>query len=250
MRIAPGVIDVLDRCTVDGNALTLPGQLDRKAYVEVNKVIEAAGGKWNRKAKAHLFDEPAAEIIDRIILAGEVISAKQALGYFPTPHAVIASLIALADLEPGMKTLEPSAGTGAIVEAVVPITGHMDAVEIDEKRAGALISQGVASSVTQADFLTRDAQPVYDRVLMNPPFARQQDIDHVTHALGFLKPGGLLVSVMAVGVIQRQNRKAQAFQSLVTERGGSFEPVPDDAFKVSGTGVRTVIAVIPAGDAA
>ena len=32
-------------------------QLDRNDYVKVNKALEALGGKWNRKAKAHLFDE-------------------------------------------------------------------------------------------------------------------------------------------------------------------------------------------------
>lgn len=30
-------------------------QLDRKAYLAVNKALEACGGAWSRKAKAHVF---------------------------------------------------------------------------------------------------------------------------------------------------------------------------------------------------
>jgi predicted RNA methylase len=247
MRVSPDVIAVLDRCTFDGSSLTLPGQLDRQDYVAVNKVIEAAGGKWNRKAKAHLFDEPAADTIERVILAGEVVSAKQALGYFPTPPRVVAEVISLADLYDGLRVLEPSAGDGALVDAVAPLTGHVDAIEIDEKRAGHLISQGIASSVAQADFLTVAPDEPYGRVVMNPPFAKQADVDHVMHALGFLTPGGRLVSVMAIGVTFRQIRKADDFRKLVADRGGFFEELPDDAFKASGTGIKTVIAVIPGG---
>jgi hypothetical protein len=33
---------------------------------------------------------------------------------------------------------------------------------------------------------------------------------------------------------------------MAIEAGGSFKPLPDDAFKESGTGVRTVLLVIPA----
>jgi 16S rRNA G1207 methylase RsmC len=44
---------------------------------------------------------------------------------------------------------------------------------------------------------------------MNPPFARQADIHHVNHALKFLKPDGLLVSVMSAGVtLPRQQADA------------------------------------------
>lgn len=246
MRVSPEVIAILDRCTVDGTKLFLPsGQLDRKDYVAVNKVIEAAGGKWNRSAKAHLFDEPATDTIERIILAGEVISAKQELGYFPTPPGVVATLIALAELKPDHALLEPSAGVGAIIKAVAPLVDWVGAVEVDQARAAQLGALGVPGTVQQADFLIVAPEAIYDRVVMNPPFARQQDVDHVLHALRFLRPGGLLVSVMSIGVMQRVNRKSDEFRKLVADRGGWFEELPADAFKAAGTGVHTVIVVIP-----
>lgn len=71
MRIENDVLTVLARAQTDGNALRLVGQLDRKLYERVNKVLEAAGGKWNRKAKAHLYEGGAAEAMEQIILTGE-----------------------------------------------------------------------------------------------------------------------------------------------------------------------------------
>lgn len=250
MRVGPEVLAILDRCTLDGNRLFLPpAQLDRASYVAVNKVIEAAGGKWSKREKAHLFPADPADIIDGIALTGEITTA-QDMGFFPTPPEVVARLIGLAELSHGLTVLEPSAGLGAIVNAAQPITGYVAAVEVDENRAAALKSQGVASWVAEADFLTIEAGFVlFDRVVMNPPFAKQQDIDHVTHALGFLKPGGLLVSVMSASTPTRANRKAVEFQKLVAAHGGWFESLPDDAFKASGTGVHTVIVVIPEASA-
>jgi predicted RNA methylase len=244
MKVGSEVIAILDRCTFGGPALTLPEQLDRRDYVAVNKVIEAAGGKWNRKARAHLFGGEAAGVIDRVILAGEVVSAKQALGFFETPPGVVARLIDLAELAAGLTVLEPSAGEGAIVKAIAPLVGAVVACEIDPGRAAALRRQGI-TCLHEGDFLALAPTISFDRVVMNPPFARRADIDHVRHALAFLKPGGRLVSVMAVGVTERVNRKAGDFRKLVADHGGFFEELPRDAFKPSGTGVATVIAVIP-----
>lgn len=80
---------------------------------------------------------------------------------------------------------------------------------------------------------------------MNPPFGRQADIKHVSHALKFLKPGGLLVSVMASSVTFRSNKLTTDFRQLIVDRGGHIKELPEGAFKSSGTMVNTVIVVIP-----
>jgi hypothetical protein len=67
----------------------------------------------------------------------------------------------------------------------------------------------------------------------------------VTHALRFLQPGGLLVSVMSLGVTFRTDRATADFRRLVADAGGRFEPLPGGAFTEAGTGVGTVVAVVP-----
>ena len=52
MKIENDVADVLGNSQIEGNNLYLPkGQLERKLYVSVNKVLESIHGKWNRKSK-------------------------------------------------------------------------------------------------------------------------------------------------------------------------------------------------------
>lgn len=78
---------------------------------------------------------------------------------------------------------------------------------------------------------------------MNPPFANLQDVDHVTHAFNFLKPGGRLVAIMGEGAFFRQDRKAQEFRALLDVHGIS-EQLPAGSFEASGTNVNTRIVIL------
>ncbi len=245
MRVSDDVLAVLSRAELDGQALRLIGQLDRAMYTKVNKVLEAAGGKWNRSAKAHVFDRPASDRVDEIILTGEVEVPKDEFNYFPSPPDVVARLIELAQIEPLMNVLEPSAGRGAIAFACAAAGADVDCCELMRENYLALCENIKLRHVKPIDFLTLEPEPIYDRVVMNPPFAKQQDIKHVLHALKFLKPDGLLVSIMASSVTFRDNKLTQDFRDLIRERGGDIEALPDGAFKSSGTMVRTVICRIP-----
>lgn len=246
MQIPTDVLNVLAASTVNGNALDLPaGQLDRKLYEQVAKTIKAAGGAWNRKAKTHLFPFDAADVVDAMLLTGEV-TRPQDFGYFPTPPPVVERLLSLADLEPGMRVLEPSAGRGAIAGPLAGRGHAVDCVELLEENAGAIKESGFAASLTVGDFLELTPAPSYPRVLMNPPFAWQADIRHVLHAHRFLAPGGLLVSVMSNAVTFRTNTLTAGFRALVEECGGEIRPLPAGSFTVSGTEVHTVLLRLPA----
>ena len=238
LKISNDVLDVLSNATTSGNALSLSGQLDRNLYQRANKVIEAAGGKWNRKAQCHLFDGDAADAMDQIILTGEV-TVKQDFGYFPTPGVVVEQLLSLAELSSGLLVLEPSAGRGAIASRVLRFGCDVDCVELLADNAEHL--RAVDLLLFHGDFLTLDPDPVYDRVIMNPPFARQADIHHVNHAMKFLKPDGILVSVMSAGVMFRTNRLTVDFKNMVDAHDGEIIPLPEGSFKESGTLVNTVI---------
>lgn len=254
MKVENDVLAVLSAAETAGNSLKLIGQLDRKLYERTNKVLDAAGGKWDKKAKAHLFPGDAADAMEQIILTGDVDYAKspksvaQLYGFFPTPRPIVDRLLELADIAPGMRVLEPSAGQGAIAWPCAEAGATVDCYEIQQGNA-ALLAMGAPVDLGHtktADFLSIEPVPEYDRVVMNPPFAKQDDIRHVMHALKFLKPGGRLVAVMSAGVTFRDNRLTKEFRDVVWGSGGSFEDVAEGAFKESGTMVRTVVALIPA----
>jgi len=251
MKIDSAVLDVLSNATTEGSSLKLNGTLDRKLYVSTNKVLELAGGKWNRKELAHLFDGDASEIMDQIILTGEILNKKQELGYFPTPSAVVDRLMQLAQIEQGMLVLEPSAGNGAIAVEIAKKT-IVHCFEIDpensNKLASNLLKTAPEYSVETKDFLTVEPHKanfrgdLYDRVVMNPPFAKNAAPKHVLHAMSFLNPGGRLVSVMPSSVTYRSD----ALNKAVREAAISIEPLPDNSFAESGTNVNTVIVTVQA----
>jgi predicted RNA methylase len=189
---------------------------------------------------------PAPVTIDRLPVREAPLVVDGSAEYYPTPADVAELMIDMAGLEAGMTVLEPSAGLGAIAAKAAPLVASVHCIERDWQLAERLRATGIGD-VRCADFLEVPPEP-YDRVLMNPPFGDGADLRHVLHAELFLKPGGRLLSVMAAGVEFRQDRKWAAFRSLVEGRGGWITRLPDDSFKQAGTGVGTVIVVIPARD--
>jgi predicted RNA methylase len=245
MRIDNEVLAVLSKAEINGAAVALTGQLDRKLYERTNKALEAAGGKWNRKAKAHVFDADASERIEQMIATGDIVVPKDEFNFFPTPVVIVDEMLSMASIGAGMRVLEPSAGKGAIAIPCAELGADVDCVELLDANFAALQDDARLRKVVHTDFLQLEPRPIYDRVLMNPPFLKQADIKHVTHALKFLKPGGLLVSIMASSVSFRENKLTSEFRALVQESGGSIAPLPEGSFKESGTMANTVIVCIP-----
>ncbi len=248
MNIEPTVLDILGRSQVEGAILRLPdGQLDRKTYEAVNKVIVIAGGKWNKKSKGHVFEYDAADVIDGILLTGEVQNVRQDFGQFDSPPAVVARVVKLAEIKHGLSALEPSAGIGNIAMAATEAGATVDCYEIDEKRFSRLKQHSMdgvpLGMLWRGDFLEQPAPPSrkYDRVVMNPPFAKQADIAHVQHAAKFLKPGGRLVSVMSPTWQTRSTKAAEDFRKFLSDLRAVVIDLPAGSFKDSGTGVNAVI---------
>ncbi|MBG6172696.1 hypothetical protein IWQ55_000277 [Labrenzia sp. EL_208] len=166
-------------------------------------------------------------------------------GYFPTPAPMVARMIEHARLAPGQSILEPSAGSGAIADGVreVEPSAKLTLFEIWQSLKDVLSLKGYR--VAGGDFTEVTPAPLHDRVLMNPPFEKGQDMDHVRHAFKALKPGGRLVAIMGPGFTFRQDQKSNSFRGWFDHNGGEiverFEP---GSFKESGTDIATVLVVI------
>jgi predicted RNA methylase len=248
MRLTEDILEVLANANPDGNLLYLQGTLDRKLYEQVDAALATVGGKWSKSRKAHVFPGPAWPAVMDLTSREEVETAperKQRTQLFGTPPEVVGDLLDAAMLSASHVALEPSAGYGAIAKAVAGQVQAVDCIEIDAEYAENISAGGYARKLTVADFLTVHPEPVYDRVVMNPPFARGQDVTHVRHALRFVRPGGRLVAVMPASIKSRADKAARQLRATVAEAFGSFEDNDAGAFEASGTGVHTVIVTIP-----
>ena len=173
-------------------------------------------------------------------------------GYFPTPAALVERMIEAAQIPAwesagaGLRILEPSAGSGAILDGLKKEYGNalLHAYERHMSLRNILDLKGY--TLWGDDFTEADPTANYDRVLMNPPFENGQDIEHVRRAFAFLKPGGRLVAIMSPGPFFQQNRRAQEFRDWFEALGGEKTDIPAGTFKESGTGVSSVMVVIDA----
>lgn len=222
----------------DGKLGKITTQLDRKLYTDTNKALEALGGRWNRKAGGHVFENDPRPAIAEILGSGTLTVARD--GFFETPLQVIERMWTyVAGLE-YFHVLEPSAGLGAICDFLVErgiSKDRIDCVEINQERCDTLASKGY--KVVCTDFLTYNPPPVYDLIMMNPPFENCQDVDHILHAFSFLAHGGFLVSVASEGINFRSDRKTIEFRKFLREFEGLSVPLPENSFKSSGTNVST-----------
>lgn len=167
---------------------------------------------------------------------------------FPTPAPLADMVAMLARLAPGARILEPSAGTGALVNAALQVlgrdsdaVGEFHAIELDRALSGRLQASYPQLRVRCADFLelVQEKFETFDSILMNPPFVNAPDIKHIEHARRFLKPGGRLVAICANGP-----RQQAALRHVAVGTGGFYRPLPEGSFASSGTQVATALVVI------
>lgn len=247
---------VLRSAELDGNNLTLNGQLTSQMYKKVMKILEQIGFKWNRSAKCHIGEGDSADRFREALDVGKVVNEKQTYQFFATPSKIADRLVSLSGIGPGDRVLEPSAGRGAIIDAIwrcskSEVPPVLFAVEIDPKNVKFLKDRNAESKdsslcVTEQDFLDHTEQ--YDRIVMNPPFTCGQDIDHVRHAYNLLLPGGRLTSVMSPSWQHNDQRKARDFREwldeMVNEGRAYMEELPAGTFSESGTDIKTVIVTV------
>lgn len=148
-----------------------------------------------------------------------------------TPDALADEIVMLAELEPGHRVLDPSAGTGSLLRAARRAFGEeltYVAVETNWDMCNAL-ERRIADTAHCADFLQlrQDTLGLFDRILIHPPLAQDADIAHVRHALNFLRPGGRMVGICYLGL-----RQEQILKPLAEASGGLWLPLAADRMPV------------------
>jgi SAM-dependent methyltransferase len=215
----------------------------------------------NNEARAERAAEAAPfEAMRQALKTGVQVAAVPQL--FPTPRDLAQRMADLADIQPGCRVLEPSAGTGMLLgamgcrmvpagrERTAPGT-YLHAVEIHGGLCDRLRRDFPLTAVHRADFLAIDGPDAcaagnpgdapaplgtFDRIIMNPPFGGGDDMRHIRHAARFLAPGGVLVALCANG--PRQNASLRPW---VEEMGGTWEQLPAGSFSEAGTGVNVAL---------
>jgi len=160
--------------------------------------------------------------------------------YYPTPPALAKKMMSKIDWLRVVHMLEPSAGTGNLIEAARRaryISGiscgdkdkwnAIDCVELDENLRHILTGNGLR--VVASDFLQFDTPKRYDLIAMNPPFSDGDK--HLLKALGMIARGGQVICLLNAETLRNPytNTRGLLVRRL-DELGADIEHI-DDAFK-------------------
>ncbi len=205
-----------------------------------------AGATYNRST--FIFPNDAKPYIDRL-MGGESVNIKKEFQFFGTPDKLADRLIMLAQINDHNAILEPSAGQGAILAAIKRACFSLALVDYYE-----LMSENIAileknfspASLKGGDFLRESVGQTkrYDRIIANPPFSKNQDIDHIYTMWDCLAQGGRIVTIASKHWQFSTNKKETEFREFLEENNAEIIEVNAGEFKESGTNIATVIIVL------
>jgi predicted RNA methylase len=189
---------------------------------------------------------------------GDLIGAKYD-GFFPTGDKLAERIAEMCEVgtRDSLQILEPSAGTGNLALAAAEIIRANSKIWTVERvpRLSAtlnIIAEGnpAIRNAPPMDFLSlEDDTPEgfpseYDRVIMNPPFEKGQDMMHVQAAYSLLKSGGVMVAIMCSNCWYREDGEYPAFREWLESIGAETERAPEDAFQGTIRTTKTAAVIV------
>lgn len=233
-------------------SISVTKQLARSDYSKVKVLLERLGGVWNSSAQQFDFTRDPELLIQRVVDFGSQNVNKWS--YYPSTQNVFDFMKDHTSLEffgagdRTLKVLEPSAGEGFLIKSLLSFAEQegrsFDVAGYDIDPINVLCCQEHGLDVTQSDFLDVTPEPIYDLICMNPPFSGETFIKHIFHAQKFLKPDGVLLSVIPVGWHTRAKSKGaqdllEQIQLLCPENLDEGNFLDKDTFK--GVSIDTAV---------
>ena len=162
------------------------------AYQEAEEVLRVIGGV--KIDHYFQFEYDPVDVVKRICVMG-CIPDQQASQFYPTPKSLGEIAVEMANIGPNDLVLEPQAGQGDLADLLPK--DRTTCVEQSELRASILRAKGY-TDVHATDFIAwaTSKGPLWDRIVMNPPFDQGRAVAHTEAAYTLLKPGGVLVAVL------------------------------------------------------
>lgn len=239
--------EVLNQCIVEGTVIKLPNiQLERKLYQEVAKSLELIGGKWKGgKIYGFVFPSDPTDLLLQIA-GGEKRNLKKEFQFFGTPGNIAKMIVSEAfKCKTIGRVLEPSAGRGAIISAIHEYDPEINVHYYELMDINRTFLE-VLPKVTSLgnDFLAEPTNLKFTQIIANPPFSKNQDIDHILHMYELLEDGGRLVSIASPHWEHSSGKKETHFRNWLESIGADIKEIPAGKFRESGTNIETRLIII------
>lgn len=236
-------LEFIAQCEINGKELIFPDiVLPRQTYNEVKTLLERLNGKWIKSINGFRFQKDIANEIGRM-LDGEKININKQFQFFETPAHITARMVELAGIDSNFtgRILEPSAGRGAIVKAILDVCScDIDVCELMPENRDILAQLPV--NLVGEDFLKFSPSTQYDVIMANPPFTKNQDIIHLQKMYNHLKAGGVLVCITSTHWQHSNNKIEKDFRAWLGNKKHSIKMLPEKTFEK--TAIKTYLIVI------
>jgi predicted RNA methylase len=218
-------------------------QQSRLKAMGINNAQELkAAAKEFIKYRTQKGEEDAITKAERALVGNKGVG----IDYFPTPKPLAERMAKLAGIKEGSRVLEPSAGNGNLADAAKANGAKVDTVEISSNLRDVLKAKGYP--IVANDFTEYTPAEKYDSVIMNPPFSKNQDIEHVQRAYDMVKPGGKVVAIMGEHAFFASDKKSVAAKEWLDKVGAEVEKLPAGTFQdkslIKQTGVNARLVTI------
>jgi hypothetical protein len=240
------VEDILKHCTLEDSVLKLPKvQFNKKSYAEAKKWIEEAGGSW-QSGKIQGFTFPFnPERVFSILKEGKRCNLQQEYQFFETPPQLADWLVMLAGgIHENDTVLEPSAGRGALIKAIHRACPSVTVECYELMPENREFLHSLDNVIILDEDFTKDSVGSYTKIIANPPFSGNQDIEHVRIMYKLLEKGGTLAAITSSHWKIASEKKCVDFRNWLEEVHGEVFEIGAGEFKESGTSISTMAVVI------
>jgi hypothetical protein len=211
------------------------------AMLEAAEIAEGMGVLEPSAGMGHIADairEKTGVEPDVVELSGERRELLQAKGYHLAGDDFMAmqprTFYTFGDI------FQAPDGTKGIMHGGAAWSGRASLHAINEDGSeGKMLGRYARDDLTGIE--QRGSWSGYDRIVMNPPFSKGRDIQHVQHAYSLLKPGGRLVAIMGEGAFFQSNSAAEGFRAWLDDLGATSERLPENSFMDAALPVNTAV---------
>ena len=240
------VEEILKHCTLENNILKFPQvQFSKKSYAEAKKWIEEAGGSW-QGGKVQGFTFPFnPERVFSILKEGKRCDLQKDFQFFETPADIADWLVMLAGgIHETDTVLEPSAGRGALIKAIHRSCPSVTVECYELMPENREFLHTLDNVILLDEDFTKDSVGHYTKIIANPPFSGNQDIDHVRLMYERLEEGGILAAITSLHWKFASEKKCVEFREWLEKVHGEVFEISAGEFKESGTSISTMAVVI------
>ena len=241
--------EIINGCRAEDGVIILPNiTLDRSDYLKVKKLMESNGAKWVGGKVGGFVCPDADEVLGRL-QGGDLSDRKKQYQFFATPIEIGEAMAGtLNDMTANMRILEPSAGRGALITAIRNVYGEAvcpDYCELmPENRRELAENFGDCQDVGDDFLAAKGLTGQYDRIVANPPFAKNQDIRHIRRMYDCLNDTGRMVSLCSPHFEFASDKESVEFRQWLSQVGAVVRTLHKGAFHASGTDIAAVMIVI------